>query len=105
MVLAAAGVLDGRPAVTHHGALPDLRGTDAEVVETAAAAAEGVVFERYRKSDVSDLDVTVSFEDGRLAVDVYLNPVDGTDPDPGEVVDEAVAAAEAAVDGLFAEEA
>lgn len=76
--------------------------TDAEVVETAATAAEGVVFERYRKSDVRDLDVTVSFEDGRLAVDVYLNPADGTDPDPDEAVADAVDAAEAAVDDLFA---
>jgi len=33
MVLAEAGLLDGRPAVTHHGALADLRATDAEVVE------------------------------------------------------------------------
>lgn len=78
--------------------------TDADVVETAAAAAEGVVFERYRKSDVRDLDVTVTFDDGRLSVDVYLNPADGTDPDPDAVVDEAVAAAEAAVDDLFADD-
>ncbi|WP_276273767.1 DJ-1/PfpI family protein [Haloarcula litorea] len=33
MLLARAGVLDGRPAVTHHGALDDLRATAAEVVE------------------------------------------------------------------------
>jgi len=33
MALAAAGLLDGRPAVTHHAALPDLRLTSAKVVE------------------------------------------------------------------------
>lgn len=33
MLLARAGVLDGRPAVTRYGALADLRTTDAEVVE------------------------------------------------------------------------
>jgi transcriptional regulator GlxA family with amidase domain len=33
MLLSRAGVLDGRPAVTHHGALEDLRATDAEVVD------------------------------------------------------------------------
>lgn len=33
MLLARAGVLDGRPAVTHGGALDDLRATDAEVVD------------------------------------------------------------------------
>ncbi|WP_152041567.1 DJ-1/PfpI family protein [Salinigranum salinum] len=33
MLLAEAGVLDGRPAVTHAGALDDLRATRAEVVD------------------------------------------------------------------------
>ncbi len=33
MVLKRAGLLDGRPAVTHHSALADLRTSDAEVVE------------------------------------------------------------------------
>ncbi|MBY6240802.1 DJ-1/PfpI family protein [Methylosinus sp. Sm6] len=33
MALAAAGLLDGRPATTHHNALPDLRRTKAQVVE------------------------------------------------------------------------
>jgi len=33
MILAAAGLLDGRPAVTHAGAIDDLRETDAEVVD------------------------------------------------------------------------
>lgn len=33
MALAAAGLLDGRPATTHHNALADLRRTKAQVVE------------------------------------------------------------------------
>lgn len=33
MLLAAAGLVDGRPATTHAGALDDLRETDAEVVD------------------------------------------------------------------------
>ncbi|PSQ01115.1 AraC family transcriptional regulator [Halobacteriales archaeon QS_4_69_31] len=33
MILSAAGLLDGRAAVTHRGALAELRETDAEVVE------------------------------------------------------------------------
>ncbi|TQQ83710.1 DJ-1/PfpI family protein [Halonotius terrestris] len=33
MLLARAGILDGRPAVTHNGALSDLRATAADVVE------------------------------------------------------------------------
>jgi transcriptional regulator GlxA family with amidase domain len=33
MILSRAGLLDGRPATTHHGALADLRETAAEVRE------------------------------------------------------------------------
>jgi transcriptional regulator GlxA family with amidase domain len=32
MLLAAAGILDGRPAVTHHGAIDDLRAAGARIV-------------------------------------------------------------------------
>ncbi|MGM0605790.1 MAG: DUF3194 domain-containing protein [Halobacteriota archaeon] len=73
--------------------------TDEDVVTTAAQAAEGVIFANYSQSDVRDLDVTVRFEEGILEVDVYLNAPD--DPDPEAVVDEAIAAAESAVDELF----
>jgi hypothetical protein len=74
--------------------------TDEEVVRAASEAAEGVVFSRYKRSTVRDLDVTVSFEDGILDVDVYLNAPD--EPDPEIVAEEAVLAAESAVDELFA---
>ncbi|ADJ15950.1 DUF3194 domain-containing protein [Halalkalicoccus jeotgali] len=74
--------------------------TDEEVVRTAAEAAEGFVFSRYRRSEVDDLDVTVHFEDGLLEVDVYLNVEDGAADD---VAEDAVLAAESAVDELFAE--
>jgi hypothetical protein len=76
--------------------------TDEEVVATASEAAEGLVFSRYRRSDVEDLDVTVSFEEGVLDLDVYLNAPD--DPDPEMVAEEAIVAAESAVDELFADE-
>lgn len=76
--------------------------TDDEVVQAASDAAEGLVFSRYKKSEVTDLDVTVSFVDGVLEVDVYLNaPKRGHDPE--RVADDAVKAAEAAVDDLFDE--
>ena len=65
----------------------------------ASDAAEGLVLSRYKQSEIRDLDVTVRFEDGRLEVDVYLDAPD--DPDPAVVADEAVEAAEAAVDDLF----
>jgi hypothetical protein len=75
--------------------------TDEEVVRAAADAAEGVIFERYKQSDVADVDVTVTFEDGVLDVDVYLNPPADA-PDADAVADEAARAAAAAVDDLFA---
>ena len=78
--------------------------TEDEVVRTASEAAEGMIFSRYRRSAVRDLDITVTFEDGVLDIDVYLNPPDDADPDPEAVVDEAIQAAESAVDELFATE-
>ena len=76
--------------------------TDETVVQTASDAAEGFVFSQYKQSAVRDLDVTVSFEDGVLEVDVYLNVPDGEDdPDPERVADDAALAARQAVDELF----
>jgi hypothetical protein len=82
---------------TNDGAEP----SDEAVVQAASEAAEGVILSRYKQSDVTDLDVTVRFEDGTLEVDVYLNAPD--DPDPEAVANEAIEAAEDAVDELFAE--
>jgi len=76
--------------------------TDDEVVETASTAAEDVVFSRYDVSAVEDLDVTVTFEDGVLDVDVYVNAPDGRQ-DESQVADDAALAARAAVDDLFEE--
>ena len=73
---------------------------DETVVRTAAEAAEGVVFAHYRQSDVRDLDVTVTFEEGVLDVDVYLNAPDD-EADPEAVADEAARTAGDAVDDLF----
>ena len=73
---------------------------DETVVETAAEAAHGLVFSRLRNSDVEDLDVTISFEDGILEVEVYLEAPDA-DEDIDQVADDAALAAQAAVDELF----
>jgi hypothetical protein len=77
--------------------------TDEDVVQTASDAAEGVIFSQYKQSNVKDVDVTVSFEDAILDVDIYLNvPDDLDDPtDPEQVADDAALAAQAAVDELF----
>jgi len=71
--------------------------TAEQVVETASDAAEGLVFSRYAQSDVRDLDVTVSFEEGVLDVDVYLD----AEENAAQVADEAARAARSAVDELF----
>ena len=77
--------------------------SDEEVVRTAAEAAEGIVFKHYDQSAVTDLDVTVTFEEGVLDVDVYLNAPDDAEPDRDAVAQEAVETAGEAVDELFAE--
>jgi hypothetical protein len=72
---------------------------ETEVVRTAARAAEDVVFSRYDRTDVEDVDVTVTFEDGLLEVDVYLDATGSGNPD--RVADDAALAARAAVDDLL----
>lgn len=83
--------------MTTEGDRPD----DEEIVQTAARAAEDVIFARYARSDVRDFDVTVSFEDERLEVDIYLD-ADDSQEDPEQVADDAVLAARSAVDDLLA---
>lgn len=69
------------------------------VVQTAATAAEDVIFSRYSKSAVRDFDITVMFEDGEFELDVYLDVPDESDAD--QVAQDAVLAARAAVDELL----
>jgi hypothetical protein len=73
---------------------------DDEVVETAAAAAEDVVFSRIDVGDLEDVDVTVTFEDDILEVDVYVNAPDSS-ADERRVADDAALAARGAVDDLL----
>jgi hypothetical protein len=75
---------------------------DETVVTTAAEAAEGLILSRFANSAITDLDITVTFEDGVLDLDVYLNTTDDAEADPEDVADEAIDAAEDAVDELFA---
>lgn len=72
---------------------------DERVVQAAVEAAETVVFSRYDRSDLDDLDIAVSFEDGTLDADVYLNAPDAEDA--GAVAEEAALAAREAVDDLL----
>jgi transcriptional regulator GlxA family with amidase domain len=43
MLLAAAGLLNGRPAITHHSAIEDLRAAGADVIEDARVVDDGDV--------------------------------------------------------------
>jgi len=74
--------------------------TDDEVVETAADAAENVIFSRLSVSDIEDYDVTVTFEDRVLDVDVYVKAPDAS-ADEGRIADDAALAARGAVDDLL----
>ena len=74
--------------------------TDDEVVETAADAAEDVIFARYSVSEVEDYDVTVSFEDQVLDVDVYVKAPEASE-DEDRVAEDAALAARGAVDELL----
>jgi hypothetical protein len=76
--------------------------SDDAVVETAAAAAEDLVFSRLDRGDVEDYDVTVSFEEGILEVDVYVEAPEAA-ADAERVADDAALAASGAVDDLFDE--
>lgn len=67
------------------------------IVRTAATAAEDLVLSRIDRGDLADLDVTVSFEDGILEVDVYLH-APASDVNTDRVADDAALAAQAAVD-------
>lgn len=77
--------------------------TDDVVVETAAQAAEDTVFSAFDRSELADLDISVQFTDGTLTVDVYIDPREDMHR-ADDVADDAAAAAQAAVDELFAEE-
>ncbi|WP_266074945.1 DUF3194 domain-containing protein [Haladaptatus caseinilyticus] len=76
---------------------------DEAVVQTAAEAAEDVIFSRIKQSQVKDFDVTVTFEEGVLDVDVYVN-APNANRDEEKVANDAALAARASVDELFAEE-
>ncbi len=75
--------------------------SDEEVVRAASTAAEGVILDHYKQSELTDFDVTVEFEAGVLDIDVYVNPPEDADSDPDAVADEAALAAGDAVDELF----
>lgn len=73
--------------------------TDEDIVTAAVKAAESVVFSRYSRSEIRDLDVNVSFVEGDLSVDIYLNVPEADDTE--HVANDAALAARSAVDDRF----
>jgi len=74
--------------------------SDATVVETASTAAEDLIFSRLDAGTIEDVDVTVTFEDDVLDVDVYVNAPDASGEEE-QVAEDAALAAQGAVDDLF----
>jgi hypothetical protein len=74
--------------------------SDEAVVQAASEAARDVIFSRYSQSEVQDLDVTVTFDEGVLEVDVYVNAPEGR-ADAEQVADDAALAARNAADDLL----
>lgn len=70
------------------------------VVDAAADAAHDLVFSRLATSAIDDLDITVTFEDGDLEVEVYILAPE-SDADVEQVADDAALAARAAADELL----
>ncbi len=78
--------------------------SDEKIVEQAAEAATEHVFSRYKRGEVADLDISVTFEDGVLSVDVLFQTTESTGTTPAEerrIADDAALAATAAVDELL----
>ncbi|MBS3761264.1 DUF3194 domain-containing protein [Halodesulfurarchaeum sp.] len=72
----------------------------ATVVETASNAAHGYVFSRLANSTVEDIDVTVTFEDEVLDVEVSIFAPEA-DADLEHIAQDAARVAGEAVDDLF----
>ncbi|ERG89977.1 MAG: hypothetical protein J07HX5_02150 [halophilic archaeon J07HX5] len=73
---------------------------EAAVVDAAAAAAEQIIFSRYDRSAVRDLDITVQYRNKQLEVDVYLDVADDNN-NAEQVADDAALAARGAADSLL----
>lgn len=74
---------------------------EVEPAEIAQTACIDAILQHYDAEEIDDLDVTASFEDGELTLEVYLH-VEGVDTAP--IVTEAIERGTAAVDAVFEED-
>lgn len=66
------------------------------VVNTGVSAAESVIFSRYSRGEVKDLDISIRFEDMEVSIDIYLSIPSAEDEDA--VAHDAALAAQHAID-------
>lgn len=72
---------------------------ESEVVSTGVSAAESVIFSRYSRGDISDIDVTIRVEDMEVEIDIYLSIPSAEDEEA--VAHDAALAAQHAIDELL----
>lgn len=72
---------------------------EAEVVSTGVSAAESVIFSRYSRGEISDIDVTIRIEDMEVEIDIYLSIPSAEDEEA--VAHDAALAALHAIDELL----
>jgi len=70
---------------------------DVAIVDAAVDAAESVIFSRYDRSEIRDLDIGIEFDAGELEIDIYLDVPDGG-ATAERAADDAAMAARDAVD-------
>lgn len=72
---------------------------ESDVVSTGVSAAESVIFSRYSRGDISDIDVTIRVEDMEVEIDIYLSVPSAEDEEA--VAHDAALAAQHAIDELL----
>lgn len=72
-----------------------------DIVSTGGAAAESVVFSRYSRGEVSDIDITIRVEDMEVEIDIYLSIPSADDEET--IARDAALAAQHAIDELLEE--
>lgn len=72
---------------------------ESEVVSTGVSAAESVIFSRYSRGEISDIDVTIRVEDMEVEIDIYLSVPSAEDEEA--VAHDAALAAQHAIDELL----
>lgn len=74
-----------------------------EVVNTGVSAAESVIFSRFSRGEVDDLDVNIRFQDMEVTIDIYLSVP--TAENEAEVARDAALAAQHAIDDMLSDSA